>query len=517
MNERRRFLKSLVAVPVLAAGCATTPGRNSAVAPAQPLDEVRPISGAKPATTVRPEVISGDRPRHVIHLVADGMSSGILTAADHHSQFTRGRGLSWFDLVRSRLVQPGFMNVRSQNSLVTDSSASSSAWGSGVRIPNGKVNQSSTGGKLATLYELLGSSGWKRGLVTTTEITHATPAGFIACEEKRENGEAIAAQYLERRIEVALGGGSNHFSKDKRKDKRDLAADFAVAGYAVLRTPTDLENAPMDRPLLGIFCGGHLPYLVDQRGDLTKPAATPSLANLTRTALRRLSIHERFILQVEGGRVDHGGHSNDAASAILEMIGFDEALDVCLEFQREHPDTLLVITTDHATANPGLNGLGDNYGKSTSLFHHVSRMRQSTGEIVKRLQLSENVTQLRARLRESTGFQATLLQIELLRPFLRKRGHALFEGLNSEVGALGQVLANYLGISFTSTNHTADYVPILALGPGAERFRGFVENTEVFEHYLDFAGVQFRNPQERLVVDASGAVPTENTEEYWRV
>ena len=98
----------------------------------------------------------------------------------------------------------GFMDLSSQNSLVTDSSAASSAWGCGARIPNGKVNRTSRGERLVPLYEVLAEAGWKRGLVTTTEITHATPAGFAASTGSRGEAEEIAIQYLERRVDVLL-------------------------------------------------------------------------------------------------------------------------------------------------------------------------------------------------------------------------------------------------------------------------------------------------------------------------
>lgn len=498
MNDRREFLKSLAVAPVLAAaGCAT----------------------ARPTAAVRPRPLPVDAPRNIIHLVVDGLGSGTLACADHYSQLERGRRLTWFELVRRKDVHSGVMDVRSQSSLVTDSSASSSAWGSGVRIPNGKVNQTSDGRELVTLYELLSQGGWKRGLVTTTEITHATPAGFAACEGSRGDGEKIAEQYLTRHVDLLLGGGRDHFAADKRKDKRDLLGDFKAAGYTVLKSPEDLRAAPVDRPLLGVFSGGHIPYVVDQQGGMTKPGRTPSLAAMARAALDRLRRHERFVLQVEGGRVDHGAHANDGAAAILEFISFDEAVDVCLEFQREHPDTLLVITTDHATANPALNGMGDGYNGSNKLFRNVRKMRQSSGEILKRLQTAENTGQRIARLKESTGYTASARRMKLLEPYLQKKGQPLFDALGSDSAALGQLLGNHLGISFTSSNHTSDHVPVLALGPGAERFRGFLENTEIFGHYLEFAGIRFRNPQEPLVaaVEAGVTCLTEDVESYWRV
>lgn len=498
MNDRRQFLKTLAAVPALAAaGCATSRSTDPSAVVHRPLP-----AGA---------------PRQIIHLVVDGMGSGMLACANQYSELERGRRMTWFDLVARPDVQQSVMNVRSQNSLVTDSSASSCAWGSGVRIPNGKVNQTSEGRSLVTLYELLGQAGWKRGLVTTTEITHATPSGFIACVNSRGDGEDIAKQYLERRVDLALGGARNHFTADKRKDKRDLLGDFQRAGYAVLKSRDDLRNAPMERPWLGVFAGGHIPYVVDQRGGLTDTEKTPSLAAMTEAALQRLKSSERFILQVEGGRVDHGCHANDAAAAILEFIAFDEAIDVCLAFQQEHTDTLIVITTDHATANPGLNGMGDAYGQSNKLFRNVRKMRQSTGEIIKLLQTAENRDQMVRRLKRATGYTASTRRLDALDPFLKKKGYALFDGFNSENAALGQLLANHLGIAFTGTAHTSDYVPVLAVGPGAERFQGFIQNTEIFGHYLDLAGIQFRNPQEPLVATAAHVSDTEDTESYWRV
>lgn len=495
MNPRRQFLKSLVAVPVVTAGCVT------AKSPAP--------------TAVRPRPLPAGMPRRVIHMVADGMGSGILAAANQYSEYSRGRALTWLQLLDRPGTHQALMNVRSQNSIVTDSSASASAWGSGVRIPNGKVNQTSKGGKLVTLYELLHDAGWKRGLVTTTEITHATPSGFIACVNSRGSGEDIADQLYERRVDVALGGARNHFRADKRKDRRDRLADFSRIGYAVLQKPEDLATAPLDRPWLGVFADGHLPYVVDQLGGLTKPAPTPPLATMARMALKRLAPEERFVLQIEGGRVDHGCHSNDAAAAIHELIAFDEAIDVVLEFQRENPDTFVLITTDHATANPGLNGMGDNYTGSNGTLRHVKKVRQSVGEIINRLRTAENRDQAIARLKEATGYTASARRMDLLDTFLKKKGYALFDGFNSDTAALGQVLANHLGIAFTGGNHTSDYVPVTALGPGAERFGGFLDNTEIFGHYMDFAGIQFRNPQEPLIAGVLPVAPTEDLASYW--
>src|SRR5262245_49054513 len=133
----------------------------------------------------------GQRPRNIIHMVADGMSMGTLTCSDMFSHSLRGRGLTWMKLYTNPKIHSGWMNMRSLNSLVTDSSAASSSWGCGSRIINGMVNERGNGDRLTTLYELFDQAGWKRGLVTTTEITPATPAGFATSVESPAHGDKI--------------------------------------------------------------------------------------------------------------------------------------------------------------------------------------------------------------------------------------------------------------------------------------------------------------------------------------
>ena len=150
--------------------------------------------------------------------------------------------------------------------------------------------------------------------------------------------------------------------------------------------------------------------------------------------------------------------------------------------------------------------------KNRSPLRH--KVRQSVGAILDRLRTAESRAQAAARLQESTGYAASNRRMETLEPFLKKKGYALFDAFNSDTCALGQVLANHTGIAFTSGNHTSDYVPVLALGPGSDRIDGFLQNTELFGHYLDFAGLSLRNPQEPLVAGACLAEPTEDLASY---
>ncbi len=566
MISRRRFLQS-----------STFATASSALALPQG-------AGAADPTAQSP----GRKPRHIIHMVADGMSMGTLTCADHLSQLLRrGRGLTWVSLLQNPAVSGAWVNMRSLNSLVTDSAAASSSWGSGSRVINGAINQLPTGKNLKTLYELFAGIGWKRGLVTTTEVTHATPAGFAANVDDRDTGARIATQYLERKVDLLLGGGQKFFDPKVRKDRRDLRAEFRLAGYRVMETKEELLTAPLDRRWLGIFDKSHLPFTVDHVNDSSLLATVPTLAEMTNAALWRLEQHEHFILQVEGGRVDQACHNCDAVSALRDQIAFDEAIDVVLAFQRRVPDTLVVITTDHGNGNLGLNGMGTAYTQSSFLFDNVRDVKMSFPRMLERVRTIERIKledgkstvdpgkdaplameddpegpeerrdddvvdddnnpdeeekpeesprearrRRRGKTREritvastreimeiiqaATGYKVSARRVEMLIPFLAKKGKAMYDLMNSETAQLGQLMGNYLGIGWTGHSHTADYVPLSALGPGAQLFRGFMQNTDLFRHYLALVGIDFRNPSEPLVAeqDLPPPVGVENVEEY---
>jgi alkaline phosphatase len=479
---------------------------------------------------------SGQKPRHIIHLVSDGMSLGTLTCADHFSVLSRHRPLAWTGLYRRDGAVAALVNMRSLNSLVTDSAAASTSWGSGSRVKNGALNILPDGRELRPICTLFGEAGWARGLVTTTEITHATPAGFAANVLDRGTAPTIAVQYLERKIEVLLGGGQQYFDAARRKDKRDLKADYRRQGYAVFESRAALETAPRNKRWLGVFASGHLPFTIDHLADPALRTTVPTLPEMTRAALQRLERSGRFLLQVEGGRVDHGAHASDAAAALHDQIAFDEALEVCLEFQRRQPATLILVTTDHGNSNLGLNGMGTDYGKSPQLFANLRNVKMSFAELEKRLKKAagaDGVTERKLAdgkttrqiirvstedlvrlVGEATGYELPAAKAEQFARYLGGELDPLYDQMNSPASQLGQVLANYLGIGWTGNAHTADYVPLVALGPGAERFRGFLQNTDIFPHYLALAGIKFRNPEVPLL--AEGA-PSAAEAEQWRL
>jgi alkaline phosphatase len=124
-------------------------------------------------------------------------------------------------------------------------------------------------------------------------------------------------------------------------------------------------------------------------------------------------------------------------------------------------------------------------------------------EIQRQIEKIQNEEDLRLVFEQLTGFEPSLRQASLLMAFFQNRGQALYDSMNSISVQLGQLLANHIGVGWAGSAHTGDYVPLLAVGPGAERFRGFIQNTDVFRIYLALAKIDFRNPELPLIAEAS--------------
>lgn len=453
----------------------------------------------------------GARPQNIIWMVADGMSPSVLPLAEQFSRRVRnGKGLVWQELLNHPRVQRGSMDMASLDSIVTDSSSASSSWGSGSRIFNGWVNVLPDGTKLTPIAELARGKRKRIGLVTTATVTHATPAGFAAVSRSRDDEALIAEQYL-RVADVVLGGGRKFFDPAARADKRDLIGGFRGEGFGYAASRDQLLKLTSSK-MLGLFSASHLPYALDLRHNDTERALVPTLAEMSEVALKTLSAGPNgFLLQIEGGRVDHAAHANDAASMLWEQLAFDEAIETALRFAGHHPETLIVITSDHGNANPGLNGMGTEYRDSTKCFDRLAGVKGSFYAISPRLGGTAEYTMKAAAATEAApkpaaervqdvarthfGFDFTADEVELLRNAAsgQKRLSASKQ-LDSLVGLMGQVVGNHTGVGWTGTSHTSDYTLVTAMGPGAERFGGLIRNTQVFPALTELMDVQFHNP-----------------------
>lgn len=267
---------------------------------------------------------------NIILMIGDGMGWGQINATK------KWLGTS-ANLTMDELSYLGDIETYSLDSSVTDSAAAATAFATGNRTNNNMVSMLPTGEILTTILEAAEALGKATGLVTTTPITHGTPAPFSAHVLHRNQQGTIAGQQLNKGIEVLLGGGMDYYS-----------AHLGTAlgkGYHIVENRSDLLASVSEDYLLGLFADWNMNYEYDRN-----PLVEPHLAEMTNVSLQILDRDtDGFFLMVEGGRIDHACHDWHINRTIGETIAFDEAVQVAYQYTQNTDRTLLIVTGDHET------------------------------------------------------------------------------------------------------------------------------------------------------------------------
>ncbi|HDR52511.1 MAG TPA: alkaline phosphatase [Mariniphaga anaerophila] len=279
------------------------------------------------------------KPKSVILLIADGMSVTHL-----HAALTANKGSLFIENMKNM----GLIKTYSADNYNTDSAAAGTALSTGEKTYGGAIGVDINKKPLKTILEEAEEKGLATGLVSTSAITHATPAAFIAHQESRNMYEEIAADFLKTDIDVFIGGGYKHFTE--RKDGRNLVEELKQKGYRVEQDINTIKNIKEGK-LAGLTAAEHNGRM-DERGDMLPIA--------TQTAIQILSSNKKgFFMMVEGSQVDWGGHANSTIYIIEDMLDFDRTVGVALEFAAKDKNTLVVVTSDHETG--GMTILDGNY------------------------------------------------------------------------------------------------------------------------------------------------------------
>lgn len=426
--------------------------------------------------------------KNIIFLVSDGMSNGTLTMANLMSQRMYGRESKWISLYRENKVVRAFMDTASADSMVTDSAASSSAWGGGVRVNNGKLNINADGSCNTPILQKFKTAGKKVGCVTTVPITHATPAGFCICNKSRSNQNEIALQYLPLRFDVMMGGGDKYFNAKKRSDKVDVYSQFEKADYQLAKTKQQMLVLDHQKPVLGVFDNDALPYSLDYAHDKNYQNTIPTLAEMTVKAIDLMKDHtDGFVLQVEGGKVDWAAHSNDTPGLLFDQLEFDLAVEKAIEFAERDKNTLVIVTTDHGNGNPGLFG-EENADKNFDLFQ---KFKHSNDWVLNSIKPNDTAANLIALIHDAQGYAISNEQAkDILTHYEKLDGGGLYNVRKLPFELFGKIQSNYTSVNWGSMEHSADYVELAAFGPGSTLMSPFVRNTELHQLMLNATGVK---------------------------
>ena len=231
-----------------------------------------------------------------------------------------------------------------------------------------------------------------------------------------------------------------------------------------------------------------MPYTIDRDQDAEMQKEIPTLAEMSEAALSRfLDDDAPFLLQVEGARIDHAAHKNDIGAILNEQMAFDDAVAKVLTMAGGHDDILVVLTSDHGNANPGLNGTGAGYRKTNDHFAKIAQIKGSAEAFLGKWRTTKKKSSKEmSQLMEATyGFKPTDQEVEaLMDRFAGKKVTEWSHQLSNPVGLLGQVVGNVTGVGWTGICHTSDPTQLTSIGAGAEEFSGLIRNDSVRDRML---------------------------------
>ncbi|MDF7647802.1 alkaline phosphatase [Pantoea sp. Acro-805] len=329
--------------------------------------------------------------KNVILLIGDGMGDSEITAARNQAMGAGGffPGLDALPLT-GQYTHYSLDKKTHKPNYVTDSAASATAWATGTKSYNGAIGVDVNGKDQVTILELAKAAGKATGNVSTAELQDATPAALMAhvtsrkCYGPEKTSElcptnaleqggkgSISEQMLKTRPDVTLGGGAKSFGESAKAGEyqgKTLREQAQALGFQLvdnLDGMNAIQQADQSKPVLGLFSDGNMPVRwqgpkASYHGNIDKPVVTcevnkdrpasaPTLAQMTKKALDLLSTNEKgFFLQVEGASIDKQDHAANPCGQIGETVDLDEAVQQALAFAREHGDTLVVVTADHA-------------------------------------------------------------------------------------------------------------------------------------------------------------------------
>jgi len=432
----------------------------------------------------------GKKAKNIIMLISDGMSTGTLNMADLYLNRIHGKGSNWLQLYREQKVARALMDTASRSSIVTDSAAASSAFGVGVRVNNGSLNVNPDGSTNVPILQKFKKAGKKVGCVTTVPITHATPAGFSVMTKNRNSQPEIADTYHKLGFDVMMGGGNQYFSAEKREDKRDIYAEYTKKGYQVVKTRQDMLKASTDKPILGVFDEDALPFSIDRNTNPELEKSVPTLAEMTQKAIDCMKSHPNgFAMQVEGGKVDWAAHANDIAALIHDQIAFDEAVKVAIDFAEKDGNTLVIITTDHGNANPGVI-----YGKSANAnFDSIAQYTKTNEWILNLITPQDSLSRIKEIVHTFNGITLTDEELHHIKSYydgIEKAEDGLYNYKKLPFKYYSEIQKNHNSVGWISMDHSGDYVELAMYGPGSELLKPFMKNTDIHYLMLEAAQVQ---------------------------
>ncbi len=366
-----------------------------------------------------------EKAKYIFLFIGDGMGMSHIAVTESYLSYKAGK-LGGEQLAMTQLPYFGTATSHSADGMITDSSAAGTAIASGEKTNNNALGVNAEGEAVKSMAYDLKEDGYQIGIITTVTLNHATPGSFYSTAGSRYDYYNIMKDIPESGFDFFAGSGFAQY-KGRNNDEEPSDTYLESHGYEVSYGIEEFkrESAGKDKV---VFCQeSNRAESADNYVSTGKDAEDATLGQMLELGLEHFDTTKPFFFMCEGGDIDWAAHDNKVMPMIQEMLDFDQAIETALEFYKEHPDeTLIVVTADHETGGISLGS-----GRYVIDWAGLEAQWEADGK------------------RNTMNFKE-----------------------NAEMNAKASV-------GWTTTNHTGGAVPVFAIGKGAEKFSGRMDNTDI--------------------------------------
>lgn len=450
--------------------------------------------------------VSASTPKYVFYFIGDGMGVNTVQLTEMYQASVQGR-LGAEQMVFSQFPVVSFGTTWPTNANVTDSSASGTALATGTKTVNNHLGLDSDDALLESIAYKAQKKGAKVGIVTSVGMNHATPAAFYAHQPDRNWFYKISLDLV--RSGFDFFGAGYIEKKNKLEDGtkvQDIREVMQEAGYTLVAGADDFSEKYQDASKIVMFPapGKGIGYGLDRKAN-KKDGLT--LKQLTESSLTFLQKDNKkgFFMMVEGGDIDGAAHGHDAATMIHEILDFNDAVQVAVEFYKKHPkQTLIVVTADHDTGSLSLDPYNpDDLAK----LSYQKYSQEHTSSILKKMidaRKPEIISweEIKDFLSEHFGLwtkvpvdweqEKYLHDTYELTVARSEAGHQidLYADNALLVARAVQILNSASKVYWGTESHSAGVVPTYVLGVGQEKFSARMDNSKIPQIIAQIANYQ---------------------------
>ena len=433
-------------------------------------------------------------PKYVFYFIGDGMGVNQVLGTQYYLSDIDGK-LGYQPLCFTAFPYSGLVITNSANSYVTDSSAAGTALASGKKTDNnvlGVLPDKETPCK--SIAEMAHEKGIRVAIGTTVCVDHATPGVFYAHQASRDNYHEIGIELSQSGFEFFAGADFHTpFTKDNSDEGNYVQAE--KAGYTIVRGYADYKAKAKDSDKILMLeqnpkSDHYLSFAIDRNeNEMTLPQITEAAIDFMMKDPKK-----GFFMMMEGGRIDQACHGNDAATTIQETIDFDNAIKIAYEFYLKHKkETLIVVTADHETGAMGLSNGAYRLNSKILQYQdmsegefsaHLEKMGREIGDILTWEEVEEELKKhygfwdkIKLSSKQTDRLRTTYVETFGMGPGeLKEEEYYKVDKMSDEAT---RVISEVAQISWGTGTHSGGYVPVFAIGVGAEQFTGQMDNTEI--------------------------------------